>query len=158
MAPRSVEEEKQFGHKTDLKVNLVDGTATRSLDFSAPSRTFPESLNTLLSQLPEVMNRLSPLQEFSYPFRTVLLPCIALASDFLLLVDATSEPIAITLPLAMNGGKILLIVKADSTGNAVTVQTLGTDKISSDSSIELSTQFSKALLVSDGESTWYRFI
>ena len=139
-------------------MNLVDGVATRSLDFSAPSRKFPEALNTLLSQLPEVMNRLSPLQELSYPFRIVLLSCIALSSDFLLLVDATSEPIAITLPLAMTGGKILLIVKTDSSGNAVTVQTLGTDKINSDSSIELSAQFSKALLISDGESTWLRFI
>lgn len=75
----------------------------------------------------------------------------------LLLVDATSGAVTITLPRAQNvgTGTRRRIQKIDSSGNAVTIQRAGSDLINGATSIALDAQWDDALLESDGVS---RFI
>lgn len=74
--------------------------------------------------------------------------------------DATSGAITITLPTALNQqGRVITVMKIDSSGNAVSVARMGTDTINgSSSSVSLATQWSKAQFISNGVSNWERLI
>ena len=70
-------------------------------------------------------------------------------------VDATSGPITITLPLiSANVGRLVTVRKIDSTGNAVTVQTSGSDLFQGVSSTILGSQWDVLSIDNDG-SDWY---
>lgn len=80
----------------------------------------------------------------------------ATPADDVILVDATAGGITLTLPAASNGkGTKLLIIKLDSSGNAVTVTPAGADTIEGNATKSLAAQYNKIGLVSDGVSLWY---
>jgi len=73
-------------------------------------------------------------------------------------VDATSQVVTVTLPLANSvpAGFTVGIKKKDSGANAVTVARSGSDTFDGATSISLAAQFNSCLLVSDGVSQWIR--
>lgn len=76
-------------------------------------------------------------------------------------VNATSGAITVTLPLttsAYTKGLYLMLQKIDSSANAVTIVIQGSDTIDGATSISLSSQYSKAVLISNGNGTWHRLI
>lgn len=80
----------------------------------------------------------------------------ALISDNLIIADATSGAITITLPAAnAYGTSQITVVKKDSSANTVTVQRAGADTIEGLTSLVISLQRGKVFLVSDGVSIWY---
>lgn len=69
-------------------------------------------------------------------------------------VDATAGAVTVTLPLAADwGGRNILVMKTDASGNAVTVGA-GTDTVSTTS---LAGQYDKASYVSNGITLWGAF-
>lgn len=70
-----------------------------------------------------------------------------------LLVDAASGAITITLPEVALAARII-VKKTDSSGNAVTVSTPGSETIDGSASLTLSSQNEAYSLISDGEN-WY---
>jgi hypothetical protein len=78
------------------------------------------------------------------------------ASDFGILANATSGAFAVTLPPANSaGGMLVFVKKIDSTGNAVTVDASGTNKIEGKKSDALKDQYESLALISDGSANWY---
>lgn len=76
--------------------------------------------------------------------------------DLVILDSASGAANTVTLPAASNQkGRYLVIVKTDSTANAVTVSRTGTDTIEGATTKSLAAQYSKITLVSDGTSVWY---
>jgi hypothetical protein len=74
--------------------------------------------------------------------------------DYMILCNAVAAPITVSLPSAIIRGHTFVIVKVDSSGNAVAVTPFGSDKIEADSSKSLTSQFSKCIITADGVSTW----
>lgn len=70
-------------------------------------------------------------------------------------VDATSGPVTITLPSADKNVTPMSVVKIDSSGNAVTVSTNGSDTIKGSSTRTLSSQWDSVYLIPDEISSWY---
>ncbi len=79
----------------------------------------------------------------------------ASSMDFMVLGNATGGNITVTLPPATNTGLLLLVEKIDSSANTVTISRLGSDTISGNTSITLSTQYGGRLLIADGALTWH---
>lgn len=78
-----------------------------------------------------------------------------LATDHVILVNATSAAVTVTLPDASEV-KEFHIKKIDSSGNAVTVARAGTDTIEGSTSVSLAAQYNSVTLYSDGSTTWYK--
>lgn len=77
-------------------------------------------------------------------------------TDDVMLCDATSAPITVTLPSAVGiTGKPYEIVKEDPTGNIITVDPDGTETINGDPNIIITDQYNTIRIVSTG-STWRR--
>jgi len=76
------------------------------------------------------------------------------------IVDASGGAVTITLPEISNcgEGRIIRIVKIDSSANAVTISCSGTDTIEGSASITLANQYDKALLQTINSSTWARWV
>lgn len=79
-------------------------------------------------------------------------------NDRYVYVDATSQVVTVTLPLAASvpAGFTVGIKKKDVGANAVTVARSGADTFDGATSISLAAQFNSCLLVSDGVSQWIR--
>ena len=78
--------------------------------------------------------------------------------DNVILCDASSATVTITLPLANTAkGREYKIKKIDSSANACTITASGTDLIDGSSSMSLSSQYDYVTLISDGVSNWYKF-
>ena len=74
--------------------------------------------------------------------------------DQLLLCDATSGAITLTLPAASTmAGKSVTAMKVDSSGNAVTFDADGSETINGSGTYALSSQYNRAELFCDG-SKW----
>ena len=74
-------------------------------------------------------------------------------------VDCTAGVVTITLPTSSTcPGRQILITKIDSGGNAVTVARNGSDTIQGSATISLAAQWSKALLISNGNDGWERML
>lgn len=72
-------------------------------------------------------------------------------SDEVILVDATSAAVTITLPDAVgNANQTLYIKKTDGSGNAVTVSGVNSQTIDGNSSVSLSSQYATLTVTSDG--------
>lgn len=77
-------------------------------------------------------------------------------SDYTILADVSSGAFSITLPTAIgNTGRMFVIKKMDSSANALTLATTGSETIDDDLSISLKAQYSRAMVQSDG-SNWVR--
>jgi hypothetical protein len=78
------------------------------------------------------------------------------SSDFIILDSASSAANTVTLPAASaSKGRYIIVVKTDTSTNAVTVAAAGTDTIQGSATKSLTSQYSKVILISDGTSTWY---
>jgi hypothetical protein len=79
----------------------------------------------------------------------------AAATETVILVDATSGAITITLPaVAGVDGQVYVVKKIDSSGNAVTVDASSSELIDGAANVSLATQWAKTMIVSNG-SAWY---
>lgn len=82
--------------------------------------------------------------------------------DELILVNASGSggagggAVTITLPSAAQRGRRLWIKKVDASANSVTVSAQAGQTIEGAASITLSSQYSGAVLMADGGTTWYR--
>jgi hypothetical protein len=141
-----------------LKLVLTNGTSQREFSFSSLDPDFGQALLQVLNITPEIVDRISPPEELAFPSRVVSLDTIVTDDDFSLICDATAAPFTVTIPFASTGGRLIVVVKADSSGNAVTIETSGLDEFSGGSDISLSSQWAKALLLSDGSNTWIQVI
>jgi hypothetical protein len=78
------------------------------------------------------------------------------ASDFAVLVNATSAALTITLPPASNTGMVVLVKKIDgNTSHAVTVSRSGTDTIEGATTKLLTSQYQSVTLIAGGNGVWY---
>lgn len=77
----------------------------------------------------------------------------AVATDRLVLCDASGGAFTVTLPAA-NASGALSVKKTDSTANAVTVARAGADTLDGGTTFDLTAQNHAAMLMSDGSSAW----
>jgi hypothetical protein len=79
------------------------------------------------------------------------------STDFGILANASTGVLTVTLPPADTAlGMTVFVKKVDSSSNAVTVTTSGTDEIEGKSSEALNKQYASLYLISDGSSNWYK--
>lgn len=123
-----------------------------------PLRVFGPDAKTVLFQVGTLggVNSAGP----SYTVVTKTTNYIAVGSDGVILADATSGAITITLPAANIStpfGKTITVIKKDTSANAVTVQRAGSDTLlgGTITSVNLQVQDARINLVSDGVSIWY---
>jgi len=73
--------------------------------------------------------------------------------------DATGGARTVTLPAALTReGRQILVTKIDASGNAVTVAAAGSDTIQGAATVALAAQWSKALVISNGNNGWERIV
>jgi hypothetical protein len=90
----------------------------------------------------------------SFPVTTVTSDATLGNSHFLVLVDAGSSGVTITLPSASsNTGRMYVIMKINGTGN-VTIQASGSDNINSGPTLTIGSQWGKYTLMSAGGTQW----
>lgn len=83
---------------------------------------------------------------------TKLADYTALATDCVLLCNATIAPMTITLPVGV-AGRFYLLKKIDVSDNKVTIDANGTETIDGATEIELTDQYESVMLVNSG-SEW----
>jgi hypothetical protein len=87
---------------------------------------------------------------------TVVAAYVVTDDDFMILADASAGAFDVSLPAAaLERGRTFVIIKADSSGNAVGVVPFGSNKIETVSSKSLTSQGNKVILTSDGSATWW---
>jgi hypothetical protein len=82
-------------------------------------------------------------------------PYSAGPTDFMILADASSAALTITLPAASNTGMFLVVKKIDSSSNVITIAPFGTDTIEGLTSKMLESQYHSLTLVAGGNGVWY---
>ena len=88
-------------------------------------------------------------------FRTVAASVTALATDFLILADATAGALTVTLPPAASSrGAMIVTKKTDVSANAVTVAGDGSDTIDGAASVSLASQYDAVTVACDGSGWW----
>ena len=79
----------------------------------------------------------------------------AVASDFLVLADATAAPLTVTLPPAADSMKALITVKkTDSSGHHVTVEGNGAETIDGSANVVLGSVHDAVTVACDGYGWW----
>jgi hypothetical protein len=87
--------------------------------------------------------------------RTLTATGAALASDYLLLVNATAGAVTVNLPAAASSNGVYLIVKkTDASVNAVTVDADGAETIDGAATQVLSAQYDAVTVFCDGSGWW----
>ncbi len=81
-------------------------------------------------------------------------PYTVLATDFVLLVDASGGAITVNLPAANVTKRWLEVKKVDSSANKVIIDAAGADLIDGDATLELLFEDEAVPIVSDGTSAW----
>ena len=77
------------------------------------------------------------------------------ADNYLVIVNASTGNITITLPPAVNHkNRIYTIKKIDSSGNSVTIDANSSEKIDGEQTVVLNLQFAYVTIVSDGDE-WF---
>ncbi len=150
--------------ETSLTLKVGTAEAPIELDFSTPSRIFDTELTKLMLELPILFEKLQPASEVSGgpigPLQgnvaTITNDYSAANADFMILCNASANPFTVTLPPAGAAGLILVIVKVDSSGNAVAVVPWGTDTIEGSASLSLASQYDKETLICNGSGIWIR--
>jgi hypothetical protein len=73
----------------------------------------------------------------------------------IILVNATSAPLAINLPLASETpSRAIVVKKIDASGNAVTITPNGSETIDGAASLAISTQWESKMFITNGEA-WF---
>jgi hypothetical protein len=101
------------------------------------------------------LNRSIDLIQAPFARRTLTATGAALATDYLLLVDATSAAVTVNLPaVADANGSLIVVKKVDASVNAVTIDADGTETIDGATTQSLTSQWDALTLACDG-SDWY---
>lgn len=88
--------------------------------------------------------------------RTITASGNVAGSDVMILADATSAAITLSLPAAVaSKGKRLIVKKIDASANAITIDPSGTETIDGAATVSLSAQYQSVTIVCDG-STWWK--
>jgi len=99
---------------------------------------------------------LNPLLQGLFPVNSTTSSITIAAETKLQLVDATSGPVTITLPTALEAtNRVLTVKKVDATANAVTIDGSGTETIDGAATRSITAQWDSMTIVSNG-TTWYR--
>lgn len=78
-----------------------------------------------------------------------------LTTDSVVLINAGSGIVSVTLPTAVGvGGKMYTIKKIDVTGNSVTISTTSSQTIDNQTTLTLSGAYNSVTVVSDGSNWW----
>jgi hypothetical protein len=143
---------------TELTLTIGSVTNPRTFTYSSPHQHFARGLNSVMMVLPDLINRISPETPEVYASQQNVVHKVAnytaTPSDYLILCDTSAGAFAVSLPSAINVGLTLVIVKTDSSGNAVTIAPFGNDTIQGAASKSLSAQYDKIILTADGVSNW----
>jgi hypothetical protein len=143
-------------------IELITGpvSSPRTFKFTSPASGFQVNLNTLMLMLSQLLEKIEPTEEAEasefYNLKRVSGDTDVTENDDVVLVDATSGAVSVSLPSCVFGGKLLMIVKVDASANHVTVSCYGLEQIQGSSSLTLSNQYDKASLLSDGVSQWLK--
>ena len=87
--------------------------------------------------------------------RTITASAAAAADDYMLLCDATSAAITVTLPAAAsNAGRVILVKKIDVSANAVTIDGAGAETIDGAATQSTTTQWTSFSVQCDGTG-WF---
>lgn len=109
--------------------------------------------NTILTDIQQEINR--GADGYLFPVTTITTSYSVSLNDSIILANATSGAITVTLPLALESEqKRLTIKKTDSSGNAVTIDGNGTETIDGALTKSLATQYKAYELVAQGGSWW----
>lgn len=77
------------------------------------------------------------------------------ASDYAIMVDATSAAVTINLPAAAsNTGRVLNVKKVDASGNAVTLDGNASETIDGATTLAIATQYQSYTVICDGTGWW----
>jgi hypothetical protein len=140
----------------DTRFDLVIGG--RTFTFTAKASKFIDSLRELTAWLPILSEKLQPTETVERPFYYKVTNVSAdydiVASDAVILGDASNAEFTVSLPSCVFAGRRLLIVKVDSGPHNVIVAPYGKEKIQEEDSVTLGSQWDKVALVSDGVSNW----
>jgi hypothetical protein len=116
-------------------------------------------LNNILLVLPELLSRIVPEEELyggeALNVRQVAANTTATESDGVILCDCSAGGIVVSLFSATKSGRTLIIIKTDTSDNAVTISAFGNDLVEGSASKSLSAQYQKAILLANGISSWY---
>lgn len=85
--------------------------------------------------------------------RSVTSNTTVLADDDIILADATTGQITVTLPSAATAGRNLTVKKMDASSNAVVLNRVGSDTIDGDTQLYITSQYDAPMIQSDG-SRW----
>ncbi len=77
-----------------------------------------------------------------------------LATDCVVLVNASNAPVTISLPQSLGNGQIYRVKKIDDTDNVVTVEALDPDVIDDSSSVALVDQFAGVTVIDAAPNFW----
>lgn len=92
----------------------------------------------------------------SLPIRGISAATTLNANDYTVIANATSAAFAVTLPSAgAIPGRIYVVKKGDSSGNAVTVTATSGDNIDGSATRALSVANAVVAIQSDGINTWH---
>jgi hypothetical protein len=140
-------------HKRDVRVKLegLDIATRNALDFRDTA-----SVDVLAAD--DVGNDEVDLTFTAKPWLNTTnvstTPYTVLATDFVLLVDATAGDITISLPAASVTKRWLEVKKVDASANKVIIDAAGADVIDGDATLELLSEDEAVPIVSDGVSDW----
>lgn len=145
-----------------LQLTRTHGDMTTSFSLSSPPHMFSRKLNDIIMTLDTLSEKLEPLGEVEGVVPLTKISAASgptyqmLQSDVAILCDATAGALQVNLIQAFNSGKIIRIVKTDSSGNAVTVAALSGDTINGNPTVVLSAQYDETNLVADGNTNWLK--
>lgn len=90
--------------------------------------------------------------------RIILVNTGITTADFWIPADATAGNLLLNLPKSSDATHSVGIMKVDAGANTVTVAASGTETINGAATIVLAAQYDKAILVSNQQGLWYRFV
>jgi len=94
-------------------------------------------------------------EDISFTLEEVATSITLTVNHFLVMVDASSGAITITLPAsASHANRVYTIKKIDNSGNAITIDANATEKIDGEETIALNLQYSYVTIVCDG-TEWF---
>ncbi len=89
------------------------------------------------------------------PVRTITEDEVLQATDLIVLVDATADPVTLSLPPAGDWpGRMVTVKKTDAGGNAATIAADGAEEVEGGSTLVLAAEGDVARLVSEGSAWW----
>ncbi len=132
-----------------------------------PTSSFQQWLDIAFKQIEKSTDRITvalaaagiALDQAGQALTVVVRPVTAsetvLENDYILLADATSGNITLTLPpAAANEGALVIVKKTDASVNTVTLEADGSETIDGTADKTLTTQYEKISVVCDGVEWW----